>query len=351
MKDKFLYLALGDDTIKNIAPSLRMFAMKQGFREILDNEKLIEINGNSKVRAKKIRKFLTSGDIAKVGYAYIESSNKGMNFVDALLIFYLKLKKVKISVFIRDFYPLFKNGWEDANWKGKIANILWFVNIGIYKINAYLAYFPSESSMKLLKFKRKEILPPGLFLDIPKLPLRKNTIFYAGGLKKPYNLEPVLLAVEKLNEIMNIEFHLFCRKNDLKFIKKWSDKKWLIIEHKNLYDLNFRPHICVISSDNSYQAIARSVKMLDYIRLGSPIIISDAYENSKFLKEHNIGIIAAPNDAESFYGELKKYFTDDSLQNQLQENVQNLQSSKELKWTTRCEKVLSDLGYLSEGNL
>jgi hypothetical protein len=345
MRDKFLYLALGDDTKKDIAPSLRMCAMKKGFREILDSDKLIEING--KVRAYKIWKFLFSEDIAKVGYVYIESSNKGMTFFDALLIFYLKFRKVKISVFIRDFYPLFKNGWVDANWKGKIANILWFLNIAIYKINADIAYFPSESSMNLLKFKRKEILPPGLFLDIPEMPLKKNVIFYAGGLKKPYNLEPVLQAVENLNKIKVIKFHIFCRKNDLRFIEKWSDKEWLKIEHKNLYDLNFRPHISVISSDDSYQAIARSVKMLDYIRLGSPIIISDAYENSKFLKEHNIGLIAKPNNAKSFYLQLKKYFTDDTLSENLHMNVKKLQKSKELKWTTRCEKVLSNLGVMN----
>ena len=101
MRDKFLYLALGDDTKKDIAPSLRMCAMKKGFREILDSDKLIEING--KVRAYKIRKFLFSEDIAKVGYVYIESSNKGMTFFDALLIFYLKL--VQTSLHFQKRHP------------------------------------------------------------------------------------------------------------------------------------------------------------------------------------------------------------------------------------------------------
>ena len=344
MSDKFLYLALGDDTKKNKAPSLRMAAMKKGFRQLMHEENLIEINGTVSSRNKKIKDLIFNKKLENVTAAYIESSNVGMAFWDAVLIFYLKYKRVKMSVFIRDFYPLFINGWKDTNWKGKIANILWFINIFVYRLTVSISYFPSDSSKKLLNFRFKDILPPGLFLDIPDLPLKRNTVFYAGGLRKPYNLEPVLEAVDLLNKELKVKFNVFCREDSLPFISKWLDKEWLVVEHKSLYDLDYKPHIAVISSDNSYQAIARSVKMLDYIKLGSPIIISDAYENSKFLNEHEIGLVAEPDNSDSFYNQLKKFFTDDELSTRLRDKVMDLQKSPELNWSTRCEKVLEDLG-------
>lgn len=345
MKDKFLYIALGDDTKKDIAPSLRMAAMKKGFQQIIPHEKLILINGRAGKRASEIKKIFSLKQINSIKAVYVESSSIGVSFWDVLLIVILKVKKVKMSVFIRDFYPLFRNGWADTNWKGKVANIFWFFNIFLYKFTMYQNYFPSVSSMKLLKMKRKDILPPGLYLDIPTLPIQRNTVFYAGGLRKPYNLTPVFEAVDKLNNELKVEFNLFCRFNDLSYISDWLDKEWLKVEHKSLYDLEYKPHIAIISSDSTYQAIARSVKMLDYIKLGTPILISDAYENSKFLIKHQIGLISDPDSSESFYQQLKKYFTDNELSERLENNVLKVQKSSELNWLTRCEKVLNDLDY------
>jgi glycosyltransferase involved in cell wall biosynthesis len=85
--------------------------------------------------------------------------------------------------------------------------------------------------------------------------------------------------------------------------------------------------------------------MLDYIKLGSPIIISDAYENSLFLKENEIGLIAEPNSKESFTAQIRNLLTDEELYAKLLNNVTQLKHSEKVSWKNRCETVLKDLGF------
>lgn len=205
-------------------------------------------------------------------------------------------------------------------------------------------YFPAESMIKYIKFKNSGLLPPAIFNDIPDMKMKKNSLFYAGGLGGPYNLTPILQAVKRLSEEMEISFTIFCREKEVYHIESWRKYPWLHIEHKNLQELDFTPQIGVNSSFSSYQSITRIVKVMDYVRLGIPAVISDSYENSRFIKEHNIGLIAKQGDAGSFYDLIKLLLTDKEQYNKLRSNVLKLRKAKEISWEFNARKVIRDLG-------
>ena len=342
--NKLLYLALSDITRKNIAPAIRMRSMKNGFKNLLDDQ-MICISGNSQQRGKAISKLLFSKNIKVFNYLYIESSNIGLSFWDFMLILSFKYRKAKISVFIRDIFPYFKSGWEFANIKGKIANILWFIALFIYKKNVDRMYFPAIAMMNYVDFKNKDTLPPGISNKIDSNTLvRSNSIFYAGGLKAAYDMIPFLNGCKMLTEEIDISVTIFCRENERDFLKDWENLDWLEIYNRSLDELDFSPMIGVVPLRNPHSNMTIALKFMDYISIGLPVIVSGSKATELIVKEEKIGLTAETGNSESYFSALKKILLNKELYKEFKENVLRMRSDSKNSWAKRCEKVLHDFG-------
>lgn len=331
---------MGDLTINNRAPSRRMKAIKEDFNSM--NIKFVCISGTRSNRMRLSLKLLFSENKKEINRIYVESSNSGLLLSEALLLLFFKLKKIPISVFIRDAYPLFLKGWIHQNINGTIANILWFISICFYKRIASILYFPAEGLRELINFKNKHLLPPAIDVNWKLKTIKENSIFYTGGLKGPYLIEPILMACDELSKEISLTLTIYCRENDRDALKKWESKKWINIEHKVIEELDFQPEIGVMSSNRKYQSLTRSVKLMDYIRMGMPVVISDSSANTKFLTKHKIGLVADSLDWKTFYVQIKKIISDKEVYNELKENVLKLRKSEEITWRARCKQILND---------
>jgi len=345
MKHKLLYLALCDVTKKNIAPPIRMNSMRIGFENIL-HDRFLCISGSSHKRAKSVRNLIFSANIKQYTHLYIESSNKGLNFWDLILLFYMKERKIPISIFIRDILPFYKSGWEFTNYKGKIANILWLLSFYLFKITARILYFPAKGMSENINFKKKRLLPPGINTGrkINKNHL-KNSIFYAGGLKSAYDISPFLKACKELYKEIDISVIIYCRENERNFIEQWESEIWLEIKHSDLDELEFHPAVGIVPLKSIHSNLTIAVKFMDYLSLAIPVVVSGSKATELIVKKENIGLIAETGNWKSYYNKIKEMLTNEKLYNEFQKNILGIRNNYDYSWESRCQKVLNDFRF------
>jgi len=345
MKNKklLLYMANGDISKLNKAPSRRMKAIYDNFKKL--NIDFYFIGGNRKNRMKKSLHILFSSQIYKIDMVYIESSNSGLLFSEMILLLFLKIKKIPISVFIRDSYPFYRAYWNFKYPKMIVSNIFWLASYLFYRMIVFKMYFPSEIMMKKFFFKFKDILQPGVTIRNNKLKETENfLIFYAGGIGQQYDIQTFLNACKKIYLLKkNIRVLIYCRFREVDNIKKWENEKWISIQHKNLEELDIQPNLGIIPLKNiKYSEIVFPVKLLDYISLGLPIISSDALTLKNYIEKKNIGFVVKSESIEGYYNKILTMIEDKKKYNHFKKNVKEMKQSKEITWLTKCNKILND---------
>lgn len=345
MENKLLIIAMSDLSIQNKAPARRMKAISDSFKQM--DIPVNILSGSRKQRRKRILHFLLSDNLKNYIGIYVESSNSGMLFSEFLLLLIAKIKKVPISVYIRDGYPLFRKYWLPKICNQNIANILWLISYFSYMFLANTMYFPSKMLMNKFSFKNRKLLLPGMPSVKKNLGLTKNhSIFYAGGIGQQYDLDSFLQACKRLSIEINLSVTIFCRKNEANMIDKWVKEDWLSIQHKNLEELDFQPQIGIIPlKKNDYSDLAFPVKLFDYISINAVLIASDATTMKTFIEDKDIGLIVKSENIQSYYNQLKLLLTDKKLYSDLKKNVLQLQKSEDISWKNRCQIILNDFGY------
>ena len=335
---------MSDLTIQNKAPSRRMNAIISTFRKM--NVPLCVISGSRKERNKKANDLLNK-KLDGIDAVYVESSNSGLMINEFRLLATLRKKQIPISVFIRDGYPFFKEYWNIKYYKQIISNILWIISVFAYKKFAKTLYFPSVGLADFFRFDDKRILSPATFINENKLNLPpQKTLFYTGGIGQQYDITTFLMACDKLSSEIDFEVVMYCRESEIYRIYSWLSKSWLKIEHKNLEELDFQPTLGIIPlKKNAYSDLSFSVKLLDYVGLGSVILASDSSVIKEYIQKHRIGIIVNSGDVESYYCKIKEILSNEDLYEKLLANVEQLRNSEEITWENRCQKILDDFGF------
>lgn len=345
MKNKLLILAMYDLKVKNIAPARRMSAIIETFNEL--DIPFISLSGSRKERRKKAWNALFSYKFNDVSGVYVESSNSGMLITEFVLLMKYKLKKIPISVYIRDIYPKYKQYWLWKNYRVVLAHLFWLASYFVYKMICEIIYIPSTLIAQKLSLDNYKILPPGLLGSEKNLgKIKQNSIFYAGGTGPQYDIECLLFACKKLSKEINIIVTFLCRKDEIEKISKWQSESWFSILNNDLEQLDFQPQIAVIPLTNTeYGDLSFPVKLMDYISINTPILASDSFVIKNFINEHQIGLIAKSEDVDDYYEKIKIMLEDRNLYEELLANVYKLQKNPEISWEYKCKTILKDLGF------
>ncbi len=339
---KFIYFAMGKIKDQTIAPSRRMKFIYDGFKK-LDMDMLF-VGGTRQERNRMARSIIFSGEYKEVETGYIETSNAGMVLWEFILLVLLKWNGAYISVFIRDAYPFFKEYWRNRGFKLLAANILWLVSIIVYSSTCKIFYFPSEGLGNLFRMKNRRVLRPGIDHIVSGLTERSKTIFYAGGVTGQYDMDTFLVACEGLRSKYDIKVLVYCRSYSRENVKKWLSKDWIKVEHKTLEQLNFKPLCGIIPlKRNKHTEVAFAVKLLDYVKLGVPIVASDTTTIKDYILEKGIGVICKAENVKSYIEQIEMLLTNPKLHGKLSKNVEKLQEDPEIYWDSICERIMRDL--------
>lgn len=345
-KKQWRVLFLGQyplDTL-NTAPKIRTYYLWQALAAKAD---VTFITGTRASRRLPLLQLIRQGRWKEFDCVYLEAATSTSMEIDLFLLFLLKWAGIPVGIFIRDAYPIF--GFSRLNsLKQWLLYWGWFISQWCYRKCASVLFFPSQSLAAYFSCSRQEILPPaarlGHFIQSTRQPLRY--VLYAGVLN-PENGWPLLQqAMEKVYATDQHIRLLLLTASALENADPWVELRTGILEdlHADLPEI-----ACAIVPRplTVYNHLAMPVKLMDYLSLGLPVVVTACREMSDFVKREGVGLVCS-NQPEDMAEKILQLFQNEVLRHDLQQHVQEAVLQRH-NWSLRAEQILNSL-LLSSGH-
>ena len=308
--------------------------------------------GDGAARKKAVREIMDWLKDNRPDLCYIESPTYPIMFqCDYDLIRKLHKMQVPIGYFYRDFYRKFpelfprRKGFFNTL-KEIYLDYLQFKTDRILRL-ADVVYFPSESCFQWFSYQRMKALPPAGFDRLPESREHSHTVIYVGGISQLYSGDMLLDAMQELNRRdSSYRLILVCREAEWKAMEHpCKDAPWLEVHHASgdaLAPLYARASAAIIGKrENTYNALAISVKIFEYMSFGLPQVIFDNLESGKLLRKEKIGIPVEPT-ATAMADALEQLLRDEKLYGTYQANIRDALLNRHL-WNHRVRQIVADL--------
>lgn len=372
-----------DESKLNRAYNVRIFYLKKAFENL--GYIVYFIDGFYEDRIKKIKeiwKLIEKGE--KIDFVYGELPNLPFlltsknripiifNNYDIKFFNFLKNKKIKIGLFVRDLHHL-TSALDSLNLFKKVA-YQFFLNLSINYLKNFVDIFfgPSNAFLEIFSFfykvnKQNLIeLMPGLILNN----INPNNIeyfyyenmlnlIYVGGIYDNIELFKCFQDLH-INNVNNVFLYFITRLNEIKINYKYFFSIPLIkILEANKKDLIKYYQLSDISSlffksfvlkkikgyqffNNDYLSLAVPVKFLEYLENLKPVITYKEAFVSKIVKEYDIGWVIDYN-----YLALKELLL--YLLNNKQEIISKRKNILKImgsySWENVAKKIIDNLKY------
>lgn len=354
MKLKVLYITFTDFGELSSGSSVRPFRMYNALVNLGHEIKLLEGQQNRrKERQAKVKEILDWLDNNKPDVCYVEPpSGPFFNQIDLSLLKKVHKMGVPIGLFYRDFYWKFsKWAWKGTPlWKQTILKMMHRRDLVAFRKYCDVVYFPSQECIKILEsvnFRRVGVLPPGCNEPRGEVKLGAREIFYAGGVREADGIDDLLIALDRINKSgFRVKFNLITKKEELVHLKNRELLKsdWIeVIEASGeaLEPIYARCDLGVLPKKRHfYMDMAISVKVLECMSHGLPMISTDCPAMARFIQQNESGLICKEG-ADSIENAILEYYTNDELYHALLENVKKAALNN--TWEKRVEQVISDL--------
>lgn len=354
MKLKVLYITFTDFGELSSGSSVRPFRMYNALVNLGHEVKLLEGQQNRrKERQAKVKEILDWLDNNKPDVCYVEPpSGPFFNQIDLSLLKKVHKMGVPIGLFYRDFYWKFsKWAWKGTPlWKQTILKMMHRRDLVAFRKYCDVVYFPSQECIKILEsvnFRRVGVLPPGCNKPRGEVKLGAREIFYAGGVREADGIDDLLIALDRINKNgFRVKFNLITKKEELVHLKNSELLKsdWIeVIEASGeaLEPIYARCDLGVLPKKRHfYMDMAISVKVLECMSHGLPMISTDCPAMARFIQQNESGLICKEG-ADSIENAILEYYTNDELYHALLENVKKAALNN--TWEKRVEQVISDL--------
>lgn len=354
MKLKVLYITFTDFGELSSGSSVRPFRMYNALVNLGHEVKLLEGQQNRrKERQAKVKEILDWLDNNKPDICYVEPpSGPFFNQIDLSLLKKVHKMGVPIGLFYRDFYWKFsKWAWKGTPlWKQTILKMMHRRDLVAFRKYCDVIYFPSQECIKILEsvnFRRVGVLPPGCNEPRGEVKLGAREIFYAGGVREADGIDDLLIALDRINKSgFRVKFNLITKKEELVYLKNSELLKsdWIeVIEASGeaLEPIYARCDLGVLPKKRHfYMDMAISVKVLECMSHGLPMISTDCPAMARFIQQNESGLICKEG-ADSIENAILEYYTNDELYHALLENVKKAALNN--TWEKRVEQVISDL--------
>lgn len=354
MNLRILYITFTDFGELSSGSSVRPFRMYNALVNLGHEVKLLEGQQNKrKIRKAKVKAVIDWLDTNKPDLCYVEPpSGPFFNTIDIKLLKKVHKMGVPIGLFYRDSYWKFpKWAWIGTpRWKCALLTIMHKRDLSVFKKCCDMVYFPSTEAAGVFSnagFKNVGLLPPGCSLPMSDVKPMAKEIFYAGGVREADGIDDLLIALDKINRSgINVKLNLITKKAELVHIKNREllEEDWIEVmeasgeELEPVYakcDLGILP-----KRRHFYMDMAISVKVLECMSHGLPMISTDCPAMARFIDKNKSGIVCKEG-AESIEKAIVEYYTNKELYFELLENVKKAASNN--TWEKRIEQVIDDL--------
>ena len=316
--------------------------------------KLLQTQQNQrKKRMQAVEEVISWLDENTPEFCYVESpSGPLFNRCDAWLLKKIHTMEIPLGYFYRDAAFKFDEVFIQGKKSLKQRVIAWMSgrDIRLLKKTADLIYFPTASMAKYFDFPQYDVLPPGCVghLGDKRGIQNQRRSIYVGGVSKRYGTDTLLEAFALLNPGSAIEYPLtlVCREAEATYIPaKYRDKPWLTIRHaagkealRPLYeqaDLGLYP-----IQKNAYNDFALSVKLLEYMEFGLPVVAVNSTETERFVEQFGTGLVCR-DDPRDFADKVQQILGSQEEYSRYCRQVYDAVEGN--RWVDRAAKVIADL--------
>ncbi len=352
-----LYITYIDFGSFQSGSSVRPQMMYEAFRSLGWEVKLLQTQQNKRAERRaavqEVSRWLDEGN--RPDFCYVESpSGPIFNLCDKILLRKIHKLGIKIGYFYRDaafrFDEVFIKGQKTP--KQHAIAALSELDVKFLERTADIVYLPTKTMMKYFQFPCMMALPPACTGSIETKAGHDacgRRCIYVGGVSKRYGTDILLGAFALLNDKEEDEYTLtlVCRESEAGYIpQQYRNKPWLHIVHASgkeslapfykAADLALYP-----IEKNAYNDFALSVKLLEYLEFGLPVVAVDCTETKRFIEQFGTGLVCK-SDAADFAEKVRELLSDPQLYALCALNVQKAAESGNL-WTDRAKQIARDL--------
>ena len=358
---KLLYITYIDFGEFKSGSSVRPQMMYDAFLELGHEVKLLQTQQNRrKERREAVKEINRWLDSNRPDFCYVESpSGPIFNRCDLRLLKRLKRMGIRTGYFYRDAAFRFDEIFIPGKKTLKQHVIAWMSerDVRFLEKNVELVYLPTLSMANYFRFPNVKPLPPACTGSSAVKTERKNgkKCIYVGGVSKRYGTDTLLRAFELLNG-SGAEYPLIlvCREAQAGYIKEsYRGKPWLEIVHasgkESLSKLYGEADLALYPVEkNAYNDFAFSVKLLEYLEFGLPVVSVDCEEAARFTRQFQTGLVSR-DDPSDFAEKIREILEDPNLYRQIAENV--VTAARQNRWIDRARQVTGDLAGREESTI
>lgn len=360
---KLLYITFIDFGKAISGSSVRPQKMYAAFGALGCDILLLEGQQNDRSRRRKnVKAVLKKLKSFRPDICYIEPpSGPFFNSIDHELLRRLKKMHVPMGLFYRDMY--WKFGLQKGNGlisriKASLVSCMQRRDWRRFSKTLNIIYFPTEEMAKILPCScAVKALPPGCFEAAVRYPTNEvPTGIYVGGVAELYGTEKLLRAAEQVNaQHVKFRLKLVCRETEWnRFVEQNNfhpDDRWLEVLHisgdDQLSDQYGKSDFALCPQQvTEYNHITISVKFMEYISYGKPIIVTACRPLKSYVEQYGIGIVAE-DTTEDFARALERMAEDPVGRGEMAQRC--LLARSQNLWIDRAQTVIKDLSAINEG--
>ncbi len=293
--------------VLNAAPQVRITHL---FKALSERVPAILIHGERE-RQSDVARFILRGGLRRLRGLYVETCSGPAIEADVLLMALARLHRVPIATFIGDafqlFYPTDRRHFRLERWHASIAAYLRLSDV---------LYYPSNELGRVVSAGRPyRTLPPGGSPGLPITPLPDAPrVLYVGGISRRYGTDLLLEAMDRVVAALpDARCTIVGRPAELPFIESWRGRTWLDVQQATadqLPPLLAQSTVCVVPLRREpYNNLAIAVKLLEYMSVARPIIVTDCDAQAAFVREHGCGLVV-PDAVEGLADGLLRVLSD-----------------------------------------
>lgn len=275
------------------APQVRITRMREALGAITDLTFLSDTREGRRLPLLKLM-----GRLREFDAVYVEAASSTAMELD--LLFYASCRQlgIPLGIYIRDAYQLYPYFYDTGSLKNRLLKWAWQVSIWRYERDASVLYFPTQGLSEHFHHPRKLLLPPaGRVLEGVDRSAPERRVIYVGGISKEYGADLLLEAMDLLAVRMpDVKLTLVCAAHDHPLIQPYRDRPWLDLMRLQtdelLPEMNRAAVAIIPFRPMEYPAL--SVKLLDYLSYGLPVVATPWTDVQRFIEAHGCGRIASP---------------------------------------------------------
>ncbi len=319
------------------------------------------ISNNIQIRRRTVAEIKDLLRLWRPDACYIEPPSGPLFYYgDVRLIKRLHQMDIPISIFYRDAYWKYPE-YSTENKLSAVEKIKRLIiktmqvhQWNVFRKNIDIIYFPSMTMANEFNCPRKDTLPPGGFIpDVKrKTELSKPLQYiFVGGAARNHGTFLTIEAFERANKSGIIAKLIYiCPETQWQGLgidqEKYRD--WLDVVHtsgdENLKLYYEQSDIALLTAPRTaYRDFAVPIKIFEYISYLKPILVTDSTETARIINDNHVGWVVN-STSEAVAEKIKELSTNPSEIVKIRNHMGEARSSN--LWTSRSEKVLSDLNEI-----